>query len=573
MNPENNQKQSLILLKIVRHIALVSAIFTMILMILLTASFIQQRTVDPLKSEALNTLMVRLQENPEDVELKEQIRALDLLARKSYFTYQWQIKTGNIMLFCFGLILVISLKYIHSLKLQLPDLSKSSDEEMTWESKLMARKYILYGGAAIFILVMLLGIFSDRAARSIDFSNEMAIAQSDNAESDLLFFEDMRKHWPSFRGAEGLGITYNQSPLTQWDGESGENILWKVPVPLTGFNSPIIWGEKLFLSGGDKDHLEVYCYHAMSGEMLWKGDVNDVSGASAEIQTPSDDTGYAAATMSTDGELVFAIFATGDLAAWDMDGNRVWAKNVGIPDNHYGHSSSLMNYQDLLLVQFDHNKDRHLFAFQSKSGKQVYDVKRDNDISWASPILVHTGDRTELILNSNPFVTSYDPRTGKELWKVDCMSGEVAPSPAYIDGMVYAVNDYARLVGIQIGNPAELIWEYEDDLSEVSSPVAYEQYLIVPTSWGTVSCFNNRTGERFWYHDFDDPFYASPIMIEDLVYLPDMEGNVQIFKASETFELVNTCVMGEAVVATPAFMHQKIYIRTYDNLFCIGNGE
>ena len=575
MNPEEKKNKTRIWYTIARRIAAVSAVFMVILIILLVANYIQTHTVDPLNSKALNTLMTRLQETPNDIELKEQIRSIDLLARKAYFTHHWQIRTGNIMLFCFGLILVISLKYMSSLKHRLPDLSESPDGDNAWENKFLARKYVMYGGLVVFVLAIILGIMSEKAARSVDFTGGEITAHTGEAApaADLSALIDIRKNWPSFRGPEGRGIAYQEDPVTQWNGVSGENIIWKIPIPLPGFNSPVIWENKVFLSGGDRDNKEVYCIDAMTGEILWKGEANDVEGSPDDMPAPSGDTGYAAATMATDGVHVFAIFATGDLACWDMDGKRVWAKNIGKPDNHYGHSSSLITYKNLLLVQFDQNSGGHLIALKSASGELVYDKARDVQISWASPILVNTGTRAEIILNSNPSVVSYDPMTGAELWRAECMMGEVAPSPAYADGMVFAVNDYARLAGIKIGSPAEIIWEFDDDLSEVSSPVATDKFLIVPTSWGTVSCFNSKTGERYWYHDFDDGFYSSPVIAGDLVYLADMLGNFLIFKAAEEFELVSTCEMGERVVATPAFMHNRIYIRGINHLFCIGNEQ
>ena len=224
-----------------------------------------------------------------------------------------------------------------------------------------------------------------------------------------------------------------------------------------------------------------------------------------------------------------------------------------------------------MLVQYDQNTGGHLIALKAESGDPVYDAPRDVQISWASPILVDTGKRAEIILNSNPSVISYDPLTGQELWNVQCMMGEVAPSLSYADGMVYAVNEYARLAGIELGTTPEVAWEFDDDLSEVSSPVAAEDYLFVAASWGTVSCFNRKTGERHWYHDFDDGFYSSPILVGDNVYLIDMQGVMMIFKADKEFQLINRCELGERAVATPAYMNGRIFIRGVKHLFCIGS--
>jgi len=574
MNPDKKKNISSVLYIIARGVAVVSGIFAMVLVILLVANYLQTQAVDPLNSKALTHLMERLQENPADNELKEQIRALDLLARKAYFTHHWQMRNGNILLFCCGLLLVGSLKYMSSLKRELPDLAEKADPDNSLMHNILARKYIIYGGLAVFIAALSFGIMSEKSAKSIEFGTESNPEPTPTlAAVDLSAFKSIRKNWPGLRGPEGKGIAYEANPIIKWDAITGENILWKMPLPLPGFNSPIVQSGKVFLSGGDRNSKEVYCFEAASGKMLWKGELNDVAGSPADMAAPSGDTGYAAASMAADSMRVFAIFATGDIACWDLNGTRLWAKNIGKPDNHYGHSSSLITYQGLLFVQFDQNSGGHLIALQAADGQQVYDISRDTGISWASPILVNTGARAELILNSNPAVISYEPATGRELWRVDCMTGEVAPSLAYADGRVYAVNDYASLVCLKIGNPAERVWEFEDDLSEVSSPVATESFLIVPTSWGTVSCFNSKTGERYWSHDFEEGFYSSPIIAGELVFLADMPGTFYVFKAAEEFELISTCKMGERILATPAFMYGRIYIRGDKHLFCIGNKE
>jgi outer membrane protein assembly factor BamB len=151
------------------------------------------------------------------------------------------------------------------------------------------------------------------------------------------------------------------------------------------------------------------------------------------------------------------------------------------------------------------------------------------------------------------------------------MLGEIAPSPAYAEGMVFVVNDYARLAAVKLGDSAELVWEYIDDLSEVSSPLATKDFLIMAASYGTVTCFESKTGERLWIEEFDEGFYSSPILVGDLVYLMDMSGIMYIFKADRKYQLINQNELGERAMSIPAFMHDRIYIRGTKSLFCIGN--
>jgi outer membrane protein assembly factor BamB len=553
------------LYNIAKRVAVVAVIFAVIISILLIVNYIQTKSIDPLNSKAISQLMAKLQENPNDTALKEQIRALDLLARKAYFTYQWQIRTGSILLFVFVLAFLIALKYMSSLKSRLPDLSENVSQDETWENKLLSRRYIIFSGLGLFLLAFVLGILSENEMKNFGMMKKEKISAGDFPGID-----EIRKNWPGFRGPEGNGIAYHTDVPTEWDGKSNKNVIWKIPIPLPGFNSPILWGDKIFLSGADRKNQVVYCIDAGSGKILWQAEVKDIPGSPDKPPKTTDDTGYAAPTMTTDGQRVFAIFATGDMACFDFAGKPIWAKSLGVPGNHYGHSSSLITYQDLVLVQYDQKTGGRLIALKTDTGILVYDKPRDVEISWASPIVVNTGTRAEIILNSNPFVISYDPRTGRELWRVECMSGEIAPSPAYADGMVYVVNEYAVLAGIKLDDKPVVAWEHEDDLSEVSSPVAAKDFLIMGSSYGAVSCFNSKIGERYWIHDFDRGFYSSPILVGDRVYLMDMNGVMQIFKAGKQFQLISACELGEKAVTIPAFSPGRIYIRGEKHLFCIG---
>jgi len=552
---------------IAKRITIVAALLAGILSVLMIVNYLQTKSVDPLNNQAISQLMTQLQENPNDTALKEQIRALDLLARKAYFTHQWQIKTGSYLLFAFVLVLLLALKYMSSLQPRLPDLSKSPEPDEAWENKFISRKYILFGGLGLFILAFILGILSQTELKNI------GIVKTKESKGAAVFpsIEEIRNNWPGFRGPEGIGVAYHTDVPTEWDGPSGQNILWKTPIPHPGFNSPIIWENRIFLSGADRRTQIVYCVDADSGEIIWQTELNNIPGSPERRPKVMEDTGYAAPTMTTDGKMIFALFATGDIACLDFEGNRIWAKNLGMPDNHYGHASSLITYRDLLIIQFDQNTGGRLLALKILTGDLAYDQLRDVEVSWASPILVNTGSRTELILNSNPFVMSHDPQTGQELWRVRCMQGEIGPSPAYAAGMVYVVNDYARLAAIRLGETPDLAWEYIDDLSDVASPLAANDLVIMAASYGTVTCFDKKTGERLWIQEFKDGLYSSPILVGDSVYLMDVSGVVYVFKAEREYRLISQHELGEGAVTIPAFMHNRIYIRGEKNLFCIGD--
>jgi len=153
--------------------------------------------------------------------------------------------------------------------------------------------------------------------------------------------EQKREQWHRFRGPGGAGVSVFTNIPTEWDGKAGKGILWKTPVPLIGHNSPIVWKDRVFLSGANEEKREVYCYDATSGKLLWTGDVPTVPAISEAELEIMEDTGYSACTMATDGKRVYAIFATADIAAFDFNGRRLWHRNLGVPDNAYGYASSL----------------------------------------------------------------------------------------------------------------------------------------------------------------------------------------------------------------------------------------
>ncbi|MBN2000052.1 PQQ-binding-like beta-propeller repeat protein [candidate division KSB1 bacterium] len=552
--------------KVLQIIGMISAVFAVLVSVLLVAFFIQFKTIDPLTSPALESLIQRFNENQQDEALKQEIRALDLLARKAYFTSRWQIRAGGYILFFSVLIFITAFKLYQHLNSQLPDATKLGKMPELFGIQLGARKTILISGSLLVVLAFVAGFLSHRELGGDTVFGKPKSVSGKNAAG----VDKSQLNWPSFRGPGANGIAHFTNVPTEWNGENGQNIIWKTKVPSPGFNSPILWEDRLFMSGGVEDTLAVMCFNAVNGELLWQHDIKNIPGSPAKFPEVTPDVGSAAPTMATDGQRVYALFANGDLVSYDFDGNLVWEKNLGVPKNHYGHSSSLLTFQDLLLIQYDHGDGGHLLGLDGSTGNERYDQKREVQISWSSPILVNTGNRFEIMLSGVPFIMGHDPLTGAELWRVKLLTGEVAPGLAYADGMVYAVNEYAVAAGIKLGASPEVVWEYDEYLSEVSSPVATDKYLIMPTSYGTVACLDSKTGKQLWEHDFDEGFYSSPIVVGDLVYLMDMEGVMQIFKMTDTFKLVGTCPLGEEAMTIPVIGDGRIYIRGVEHLFAVG---
>lgn len=641
-------------IRLARIAGWVTALFSLVMTFLLIANFVQTKINDPINNKTIPALVKRLSQNPTDENLKAEIRAFDLMARKAYFTSHWQLRTGSYLLILSVLLTVLSIRYIQSTASKLAEIDKI--RETGGLDDLLARKWILYSGSGLILVALAAGYLSnnvlkdyqvnenpvngpenstfatvetlsnttqatgnvanntpesgtneksklvnaaskpvsgdesDKRSTSSQTSSAQNINRSDPANlavtaqqdpvksgvpkaNDVAVLPsavDYKTNYPNFRGPEGIGMTYQKNTPTDWNGGSGKNILWKVKISKPGFSTPIIWGNQLFLTGADAAARMVYCFDKNTGTLLWEAAADKIPGSPAGMPKVTTDTGLAAPTMATDGKAVFAIFATGDVIALDFSGKRIWGRNLGVPDNHYGHSSSLIVYKDKLLIQYDTNRSGKLMALNSLTGETLWETVRKSKISWSSPVLVNTGKRMEAILSSNPNVSSYNPETGKELWSVDCLSGEVGPSVGYADGMVFAANEYAKMVGIKLGATPEIVWEADEFLPEASSPLAFKDLLYVATSYGVFACYEAKTGKKLWSQEYGDPFYASPVYADGKVYITDMAGKTHIVKATKEYELIGTPELGEKSVCSPVFVGGKAYIRGMNQLYCIG---
>ncbi|MCW0482184.1 PQQ-binding-like beta-propeller repeat protein [Gaoshiqia sediminis] len=604
-------------MNLARTVAWIAAVFCLVISVMLIANYFQLKTVDPLETPALQSLVERLRQDPQDEALKNDIRALDLMIRKAYFTSQWQIRTGSWMLVLGVLVSVLAIRYQKSLRPGLEEMESISKDAFL--DKQLARKWLMYSGVGLLALALLSGFFSNNILDEYE-PNAVVLEQQISPEVevvDVLPLEEsaiaieaedekaesapevedkpevkekeikpaeapaktvaavptqaqIRQNYPYFRGPDGTGISYKTNVPEKFDATSGQQVLWKVKVPKHGYNSPVIWDDLLFVSGADNAARVVYCYNKNTGDLLWEAKADQIPGSPATMPKVTEDTGLAAPSMATNGSAVFAIFGTGDLIALDMAGKRLWAKNLGVPDNHYGHSSSLIIYKNKLIVQYDTNRGSKVIALSVIDGSTAWETQRNVKISWASPVLVTVGNKQQLILTAEPLVAGYDPETGKELWTVDCMMGEVGPSVGYANGIVYAANEYATLAAIKLGEEPEIVWEDSEYLPEVASPLAADGLLIIATSYGVVACYDALEGTKFWEQEYSNGIYASPVYADGKVYIMDMGGNLHVVKMAKEYQLVAESKLGEKSVCSPVFADGKMYLRGFEHLYCIG---
>lgn len=602
--------------KIYRNIAAVTAIFAITLSIMLATNYFQVRRATPLQTEVAETLKELNDMNSENPQLQEQIRQLDLLSRKAYFVGENHLKTGIYLLLAMIGVLTAALRlYVNDAK-NIPD--KDLDSFDDWLLKSKSRNYILWGSGALAATALGLAFLSSPYYTSLkqkkdkssdeDFvaeavlpeevlSNEdeyalAGITRDENTSSpvDTTASEESKENNESetapadtvsgpeipkvthngFRGNNSNGQSSARNIPTSWNLASGTNIAWKTSIPKPGYNSPAISGRNVFVAGADAEARELYCYDIFSGEMRWKLAASGIPGSPSTMPAVNADTGLSASSVATNGQQVCAIFATGDIICADMDGNRLWAKNLGVPDNHYGFASSLLIYGAEVIVQYDNDSNGKIIVLNLSNGNQRWVKERTEKATWSSPTIAYVDRKAQLIVMGNPNITAYDPNNGDLLWKVDCMSGEVGASPAANNGRIFGANEYAALVAIN-GTDGSLIWQSNEYLPEVSSPVASRDWVYVATSYGVLASFNAETGELVAEQDLGCQFYSSPMIVDGKLFIFSIEGTLYMFSNNGQLTLLGSVNTGENTYATPAFTDGRMVVRSQNSLYCVSS--
>jgi outer membrane protein assembly factor BamB len=374
-------------------------------------------------------------------------------------------------------------------------------------------------------------------------------------------------YWNGFRGPAWGVSPWTNAPVS-WDGAGGKGVLWKTPLTMTGVGSPVIWDRQLYLTEGDQQRRFVLAFDVGTGKPLWRRLVTD--GGHDKPLPPVSPYGLAMPTPACDANGVYALFGTGDLIAFSPDGRLLWKTFLGRPVIGYGFSSSPCVSGGTLFVQIDHHASGRIIAFDAATGRMKWEVERSRGASWSSLMMVPgEAGKSVVVVNANGSTSGYDFE-GERVWDIDGATGEVAPSPAWWEGRIYAVNVGSKLFCHSLKGEPQKLWEVTGALSDTASPVVTNGLLYMSTGGGAHSCWDAVTGEELW--DREGPgCYASLIVSGDRVYALGRDGTCVIYRASRTCEIVGTCKLGEGVDATPAMTSDgRFYIRGSRSLWCIG---
>ncbi len=590
----------------VRTTAVVSGSFCVALALLLAANFIQGRFFDPLTSPELASLKVELNKNPLDEKLKERIRLVDLELRKKVFQRQNLANDGAWLLFGGMAVFLLTLKTVtYRKKIPRPPARKAPDSPTAHAvraSWAVAATCLLVVASAYTVATRSGTSLRASAAENapLPATNELASANPVETASPASHpepaktsvplpaapfptREEIRKNWPRFRGPEGAGISAFTNYPASWNGASGEGLLWKVAVPMYNPNSPVAWGDRLFLTGANAKKREVYCFEGGTGKLSWSKPVETPQSNVGEPPNVMEDSGgHAPSTAATDGRRVYAIFVNGDVAAFDLDGNAAWAVNLGKPDNSYGHAASLETYQDRLIVQYDQgsgkdNKSK-IIALDAKTGKTVWQSPpRPVPNSWSTPISIEVSGKAQLITTGNPWVIAYQPADGTELWRAKVLYGEITPSAIAAAGLVFTANEGEKLSAIKPDGTGDVTathvkWTGEEGLPDICSPLSDGKQVYLLSSSGVLTCYRIEDGKMLYSKELEEGFKASPSLVGDRIWLFCEKGKVILAQAGPEYKEVGCCTMGEEeIMASPAFVDGRVYVRGKKQLYCIGS--
>lgn len=540
------------------------------------------REHDPWQSPRLLELKARLRVSPNDEHLKQEIRRLDLEFRQRYRRRLVLDRTGGWLLIGGLVVMVAAARQAARLRATPPMPRPDTDALLRLRRETArARAAAAALGAVAFagLATLVLTARSPLPRSPADVEQLFAGPGTETAAGDALPWETFLRQWPRFRGPDGSGVSaFTNVPLA-WETDSGAPVLWKSPVPAPGHGSPVIWSNRVFLSGGDAQRREVFCFDAASGELMWRRAVENVPGSPATQPEIPEMTGFASPTVACDGRRVFALFANGDLAALTLEGAPVWAKNLGVPKNTYGHAASPVVWPGRLLVQLDQDEGApggsKLLALDPASGRLLWEARKPTHSSWATPIVVEAAGRAQIITLAVPWIMSFAPEDGREWWRAELLEGEVTPSPVFAAGLVLAVNPSTELLALRADGAGDVtrshvVWRASDTIPDVTSPVSNGELVFTVSSSGVLTCFEVRDGAKLWEAPLEVEVQASPAIVGDKLFVLGLKGEAVVVEAARRFKELARSHLPDEFLASPAFADGRMVLRGKSHLWCVG---
>jgi outer membrane protein assembly factor BamB len=384
-------------------------------------------------------------------------------------------------------------------------------------------------------------------------------------------------NWPQWRGPTGDGHSAEKGLPVRWDVKS---VVWKTPLKGRGQSSPVLWGERIFLTTALEDGKQrvVFCVDRKDGKLLWEH--------VAWKGTPEPShamNGWASPTCATDGEHVVAFFGKGGLHAYRADGQPLWSRDLGKFAGPWGTAASPILVGDLVIQNCDAEEEAFLIALDKRTGKQVWRTPRDvpEKGGWSTPVLVQAGSRAELVLNGAKAVTAYDPATGKTLWSCNSFNGRGEPTATPGPGLLFLVNGLrGDFYAVRPGGEGDvtrthLVWHTpRRGGRDQPSPLVMGEYVLVTDMEGVATCYEAKSGKELWKGRLNGKFSSSPIAAGGLAYCQSDEGTTYVLELGPTMKLVARNPLrtsdDEVFRASLTPSAGQIFARSDRSLYCIG---
>ncbi len=418
--------------------------------------------------------------------------------------------------------------------------------------------------------------------------------------------------WPQFRGPSASGVGSGTKPPIRWDATKGINLVWKADIPGLSISSPIVWGDRVYVTTaissdtaqklrtglyGDTDSVDdrsphqwkVMALDKLTGKLLWQ----QIAHAGVPKTKRHPKSSQASPSPATNGSVVIAYFGSEGLYAYSPDGKLLWQKDLGIqnagwffdPDSEWGAASSPVIYKNSVIVLCDRQKDSFIAAFDLKDGKELWRTARAEVSTWGTPTVVEGKDRTEVVTNGSKAIRGYDADTGKELWTLGPNSEIACTTPVAGQSLIFVTAGYPPvqpIYAIRIGSTGNLTLQAGKESSDaiawskprggvyLPSPIVYGDQLYTLGNNGILTAYDAKTGNRLYQQRIEgDSFVASPVAAGGNLYLASEDGDVFVVKAGPQYELVAKNPVGEPVLATPAWADDLLIVRGAKHLFAI----
>jgi outer membrane protein assembly factor BamB len=387
------------------------------------------------------------------------------------------------------------------------------------------------------------------------------------------------KYWPRWRGPSGQGHVAEASYTDRWSPTSG--VQWKVEVPGRGNSSPIVWGDRLFLTTARDNgrQLSMIAFSRADGRVLWETAIPQ-----SGVEAVHDKNGYASATPATDGQRIYASFGRHGLVALDMNGRIVWHRKFGVIDNYHGPAGSPVLYKDRIFLYQDQTptatQSAFVAAFDKATGRTIWQTPRSETVGWGTPVVIDAGERDELIVSGQRRVAAYDPDTGRELWTVRGMTFEVIPTPVVGHGLVFASSGRAgptfaiRPGGAGDVTQTHVAWSTPKGSPFVPSGIVVDDLLyLVNDMQSILTVYEAKTGVLVYQARLGvaqrEGFSASPVAVNGKVFFTNDDGQTFVVQAGREFKLLHINELRARTLASPALVDGTWYWRSDGQLMAI----